>query len=380
MAALRFPMRNVLISLVILAASFGTFVPSADAARLEELVDVQGIRPNQLIGYGLVVGLNNTGDRGQARFTVQSTAAMLRRLGATIDPNTIQMLNLTRNAAAVMITATLPANASSGMRVDVVVSSLANARSLAGGTLLQTPLYGADRQVYAVAQGPVLVGGYSAQGASGTTVSVNHTTVGRVPEGGIVERPIRQELSNEALVLQLREPSFITAQRVVEKLNETFGENSAQAVDSANVRLTVPESFRANPVGLVAQLQTLDVTPDSPARVVIDERTGTIALGENVRISQVAIAQGGLTVEILEQPAVSQPGAFAGPGGVTTTVDQSQVNASLAPGQLRFIDNTASLRDVVAALNALGVRPRDLAPIFQALRTAGALRARIEVQ
>jgi flagellar P-ring protein precursor FlgI len=373
-------MRNVLISLVILAASFGALVPSADAARLEELVDVQGIRPNQLIGYGLVVGLNNTGDRGQARFTVQSTAAMLRRLGATIDPNTIQMLNLTRNAAAVMITATLPANASSGMRVDVVVSSLANARSLAGGTLLQTPLYGADRQVYAVAQGPVLVGGYTAQGASGTTVSVNHTTVGRVPEGGIVERPIRQELSNEALVLQLREPSFITAQRVVEKLNETFGENSAQAVDSANVRLTVPETFRANPVGLVAQLQALDVIPDSPARVVIDERTGTIALGENVRISQVAIAQGGLTVEILEQPAVSQPGAFAGPGGVTTTVDQSQVNATLEPGQLRFIDNTASLRDVVAALNALGVRPRDLAPIFQALRTAGALRARIEVQ
>ena len=361
--------------------SFSLAATDVRAARLEELVEIAGIRSNQLIGYGLVVGLDNTGDRGQARFTVQSTAAMLRRLGATIDPNTIEMLNLTRNSAAVMITANLPPNATPGMHIDVVVSSLANARSLAGGTLLQTPLYGADRKVYAAAQGPVLVGGFSSTGQSGTSVTMNHTTVGRVPEGGIVERRIEnQDLSHEEITLQLREPSFITATRVVAAVNQSLGEGTAAALDSGNVKVTVPEQFRENPVGLVAALHALEVDPDVMARVVIDERTGTVVLGENVRISEAAVAQGGLTVEVMEQQQVSQPNAFNGPGAQTQTVQQSNVSAQEGNAQLQRLAPSASLQDVVTALNALGVRPRDLAPIFQALHTAGALRARIEVQ
>jgi flagellar P-ring protein precursor FlgI len=350
---------------------------SASAARIEDLCDVGGVRPNQLIGYGLVVGLNNTGDRGQARFTLQSTAAMLRRLGATIDPAAIQ----TRNAAAVMVTATLPANASPGMRLDVNVASLGNARSLFGGVLLQTPLYGADRRVYAVAQGPVLVGGFAAAGATGSSVQQNHVTAGRVPEGALVERSVETPRlgANGEVFLQLRDPSFTTAQRIVEAVNAAVGSSVARAVDHGLVRVELPEESRQDVVSFVARLQLLEVEPDAPARVVVDERTGTVALGANVRIGEVAVAQGGLTVEISERLAVSQPGPLAG-AGRTAVVPQSDVTATAQPGSLTRIAPTATLQDVVTALNALGARPRDLVPIIQALHRAGALRARIEVQ
>jgi len=347
----------------------------AHATRIEELCDVRGVRPNQLVGYGLVVGLGGTGDTGQARFTVQSTAAMLRRLGATIDPSSIQ----TKNAAAVMVTSTLPPFAHPGTRIDVTVSSLGNARSLAGGTLLQTPLYGADRRVYAVAQGSLVIGGFSAEGGSGSSVSHNHTTVGRVPQGAIIERrAAAPPLSSERITLSLREPSFVTAQRIARAIDGSLGAGSASAVDPATVEVRVPAAHRRNPVGLLATVQVLDVEPDAPARVVIDERTGTVVLGAGVRISEVAIAQGGLTVEVRERPRVSQPGPLS--AGQTAVVADSEVHAEARPGNVHHVANTASLQDVVAALNALGARPRDLVAIFQALRSAGALRADIEVQ
>ncbi len=346
----------------------------AQASRIMELCDVRGVRPNQLIGYGLVVGLGGTGDTGQARFTVQSTAAMLRRLGATIDPLQIQ----TKNAAAVMVTAILPAYGNPGMRVDVLVSSIGNAKSIEGGTLLQTPLFGADRVVYAAAQGALLVGGFSADGG-GASVKQNATTVGRVPMGAIVERrsptPV---LSNETLMLQLRNPSFVTASRIVQAINQAIAPGAAQAIDSGTIKLTVGDGDKSDPVALLARVQLLEVDADAPVRIVIDERTGTIVLGSGVRIGEVAIAQGGLTVAIERTPVVSQPGPLS--TGQTVVVEQSRVQATVAGGSIQHLQPTASLNEVVAALNALGAKPRNLIAIFEALRTAGALTAEIEVQ
>ncbi len=362
--------------MIVVMVALACILPSsAHAARIKDLCNVRGVRSNQLIGYGLVVGLNGTGDRGQARFTVQSTAAMLRRLGATIDPNLIQ----TKNAAAVMVTATLPPFASPGTRIDVVVSSMGNASSLVGGTLLQTPLLGADRNVYAVGQGPVLIGGFSFSGSSGSSSGQNHTTTGRVPEGAIVERSVpSQTLDQETLVLALRSPSFITAQRMADAIQQALGEGTARALDGATVQIDTPESYQGNPVKLLATIQAIDVEPDAPARIVIDERTGTVVLGAGVRIQEVAIAQGGLTVEIKESFAVSQPEALA--DGDTTVVPETEIAAQTATGALHHMPTTATLEDVVSALNALGAKPRDLIAIFQALRTAGALQAELEVQ
>ncbi|MCG8556069.1 MAG: flagellar basal body P-ring protein FlgI [Proteobacteria bacterium] len=361
--------------LMALALYLGCGAGVAHAATIQALCDIKGVRSNQLIGYGLVVGLQGTGDTIQARFTIQSTAALLRRLGSTIDPKIIQ----TRNAAAVMVTATLPPFSNPGTRIDVTVSSMGNARSLLGGTLLQTPLYGADRKVYAVAQGPLVVGGFSASGASGSSVGKNVTTAGSVPQGAIVERRVRApKLSSKVVYFALRQPSFVTARRIVAAISEAFGEQSATAQDSATIRVQVPESHKNDPVGLVAAIQMLEVQPDAPAKVVIDERTGTVVLGGGVRISEVAIAQGGLTVEISEQPLVSQPNPL-GQGG-TAVVPNSEVTVEQGRGSLHHLKATASLSELVSALNALGADPRDLLAIFQALRRAGALQAEIEVQ
>lgn len=346
----------------------------AAATRIAELCDVHGVRPNQLIGYGLVVGLAGTGDSGQARFTVQSTAAMLRRLGATIDPAQIQ----TKNAAAVMVTAMIPAYAGAGTQIDVTVSSMGNAKSLQGGMLLQTPLYGADRKVYAVGQGALLIGGFAA-GGGGSSVQQNHATVGRIPQGAIVERRApTPRLSNKGLLLHLRAPSFVTAQRVAAAINADLAVDTAAALDAATVRVQVPVAYRGNPVGLLARVQLLEVHADIPVRVVIDERTGTVVLGAGVRISEVAVAQGGLTVEIRRTPLVSQPGALS--AGETKVVKNTQVEVRQQEGGLHHMRESADLTQVVTALNTLGATPRNLVAIFQALRAAGALQADIEVQ
>lgn len=368
-------MSKLLPTAAIIALLCSAWLPStAEAARIEELADVRGVRPNQLIGYGLVVGLAGTGDRGQARFTVQSTASMLRRLGATIDPKAIQ----TKNAAAVVVTATLPAYGSPGSRIDVTVSSLGNAKSLQGGMLLQTPLYGADRAVYAVAQGPLLIGGFAAGGRGGS-VQQNHTTVGRVPHGGIIEREApTPKLAKDHLLLQLRSPSFVTAQRIAAAIVERYGEGSAAAVSGGAVRINVTAAAGKDPVALLAEIQLIDVEPDAPVRVVIDERTGTVVLGAGVRISEVAIAQGGLTVEVQRRQFVSQPQPLA--EGETQVVEDEEVRVTMEEGALMRVPASASLSDVVEALNALGATPRNLIAIFQALRAAGALQAEIEVQ
>lgn len=351
------------------------FAPLAHASRIAELVDVRGIRPNQLIGYGLVVGLAGTGDTGQAKFTIQSTAAMLRRLGATIDPKSIQ----TKNAAAVMVIATLPANANPGARIDVVVSSMGNAKSIESGTLLQTPLYGADRVVYAVAQGPLLLGGFQVE-SGGTAVKQNAITVGRVPMGGIVERPAPKAntVEGDTITLQLRSPSFVTASRIAAAINTELGNGVAQAVDGGTIKLQVNDDQKKDPVSLLARIQLLQVDADAPVRVVIDERTGTVVLGAGVQISEVAIAQGGLTVQIQRTPLVSQPNAFG--QGTTTTVEQNQVSATVEGGAIQHVRSSANLGEVVQALNMLGAKPRNLIAIFEALRSAGALTADIEVQ
>jgi flagellar P-ring protein precursor FlgI len=347
----------------------------AQASRIAELCDVRGVRPNQLIGYGLVVGLGGSGDTGQARFTVQSTAAMLRRLGATIDPLQIQ----TKNAAAVMVTAMLPPYANAGVRIDVLVSSIGNAKSIEGGTLLQTPLFGADRVVYAVGQGALLVGGFAAEGG-GASVKQNATTVGRVPMGAIVERRAPTPgISNETILLQLRSPSFVTASRIVQTINQQIGPGAAQALDSGTIKLTVGDGDKSDPVALLARIQLLEVEADSPVRIVIDERTGTVVLGAGVRIAEVAIAQGGLTVAIERTPLVSQPAPFSR-GGETVVVEQSKVTATIEGGSVHHVPASASLNEVVTALNLLGAKPRNLIAIFEALRSSGALTAEIEVQ
>lgn len=367
-------MHRLLITFVLLSLTLPSF---ASAARVEELCDVSGARPNQLIGYGLVVGLSNTGDTGLSRFTVQSTAAMLRRLGATVDQRSIQ----TRNAAAVMITATLPPYAAPGSRVDVVVSSLGNARSLYGGTLLQTPLFGADKRVYAVAQGPVLTGGFAASGITGSSLQKNHTTVGRVPEGAIVERQVPSGLNVDGpIMLTLREPSFVNASRIAAAIDEALGPGTARALDGGRVEVKRPKEYEQNPVGLIAAVSLVELEPDSSARVVIDERTGTIVVGSAVRISEVAIAQGGLTIEISEQELVSQPSPVTIASGSTAVVPRTDIRAEEGGRGLAHVKSTASLKELVDALNTIGARPRDLIGIFQALRSAGALSARIEVQ
>ncbi|MBX7197147.1 MAG: flagellar basal body P-ring protein FlgI [Sandaracinaceae bacterium] len=370
-------MKRSLTFVVALALTSALALPSsASASRILELTDVAGVRENQLIGYGLVVGLANTGDTGASRFTLQSVAAMLRRLGATIEPSMIQ----TRNAAAVMVTATLPPEGNPGTPIDVTVSSMGNARSLMGGTLLQTPLLGADGNVYAVAQGAVMVGGFGATGASGTSTVVNHLTAGRVPSGGIIERraPGSGFSTEGPILLTLRDPSFVTARRIATAIEASIGAGSAEAVDASSVAITVPEQFAGDRVGLLAQVQLLEVEPEASARVVIDERTGTVVIGSAVRLREAAVAHGGLTVEIEESTAVSQPMPFG--GGTTVAAPESQVGMEEQMGDLHYVAQSADLHDVVMVMNALGASPRDLITIFQALHTAGALDAEIETQ
>ncbi len=380
----------------LLTASHGS------AARILDLCDVDGARPNQLIGYGLVVGLANTGDTGQSRFTVQSTAAMLRRLGATIDPTLIQ----TRNAAAVMVTATLPAFIAPGQRIDVHVSSLGNARSLAGGVLLQTPLLAGDRAVYAVAQGPVVVGGYGASGSTGSSVRLNHLTTGRVPSGAIVEREVARSIvqtestppaadaaeeaatptttepnaTRQTVVLTLRSPSFITAQRIAEAITTLLGAEARVSARTAGVvEVVAPPNDPRDATALIAALQILEVEPENRARIVIDERTGTIVIGAGVRIREAAVAQGSLRVEIQETLQASQPTAPFGQGS-TAVVPNTRVDAQNASPPLRVLPTAATLADVVAALNVVGASPRELIAVLQALRSAGALEGEIDIQ
>lgn len=347
----------------------------ARADRLRDVCDVVGVRDNQLVGYGVVTGLNGTGDDVSAPFAAQSLRALLRRLGVQADAKQMRL----RNIAAVVVTTNIPAFARAGSHLDVTVSSVGNARSLRGGVLVQTPLRGADRRTYAVAQGALVIGGFSAGGA-GASVQENVTNTARIPGGSLVEREIPTEFTSGGKVtLSLRRPDFTLAQRVVEAVEKEFGKGTATALDAGAVSVKIPSALSKVPVQLLAKLNELQVEPTSMAVVVINERTGTIVAGGDVHLLPAAISQGGITIAIKETKTVSQPNPMA--AGQTTVTAQAVVEATeKAPPALTFVDGATSLAEVAQALSVFGVTPRELGSILQALKTAGALRAEVVVQ
>jgi flagellar P-ring protein precursor FlgI len=352
---------------------------TADAAsRLKDVVNFEGVRDNMLVGYGLVVGLNGTGDSlTNAPFTERSLIGMLERLGinSSGDFTTIK----TKNIAAVMVTATLPPFSSQGARIDVVVSTMGDAKSLQGGTLLVTPLQGADGEVYAVAQGSVS-SGFSASGASGSSVTKGVPTSGRIADGAIVEREIAFRLSDLGTMrLSLRNPDFTTSERIAQVINDHLKGPIATPVDSATVSLQVPPERRGDIVGFMTDIEQLKVVPDEVARVVIDEQSGVIVMGEDVHINTVAIAQGNLTIKINETPQVSQPGPLS-QGGTTQVVQRTDISVDESKGnKLALLQGGVSLQELVQSLNALGIGPRDMIQILQSIKAAGALQADLEI-
>lgn len=354
-------------------------IPSADArSRIKDIADFEGVRENLLIGYGLVVGLNGTGDSlNNSVFTQQSLVSMLERLGVNTRGANIQ----TNNVAAVMVTASLPAFSRHGSHIDVTVSALGDASNLQGGTLLVTPLLGADGEVYAVSQGQVAVAGFSAEGQSGSNVTKGVPTSGRISNGAIVEREIRFDLTDlSSINIALRNPDFTTARRVANAINEQLGSRFAVPADSGTIALRVPNAYSQHVADLLTDVEQLEIQPDTIARVVVDEASGVIVIGENVHIDTVAIAHGNLTIRISETPQVSQPGAFAPEGAETVVVDRTEIEIDEdAEKRLSVIDTGVSLQDLVAGLNSLGVGPRDLMAILQTIKAAGALQAEIQV-
>ncbi len=343
--------------------------------RIKDIADFEGVRDNMLVGYGLVVGLNGTGDQlRNSGFTEESLVSMLERLGVSTRGTDLK----TKNVAAVMVTATLPPFARQGSRMDVSVSALGDAKSLLGGTLLVTPLMGADGEVYAVAQGQLAVGGFSA-GGEAETVTKGVPTQGRIPAGSIVEREIGFELNTlDEVRLSLRNPDFTTAARIAATINSALGLTVADPIDSATVNVVVPAPRQGRTAMLITEIEQLLVTPDQRARVVIDESNGIIVMGQNVRISEVAVAQGNLTVRVTETPLVSQPNAFG--DGDTVTVPRTRVEIDEdSDARMVVVPEAVTLEELVSGLNALGVGPRDLISILQAIRAAGALQADLEI-
>jgi flagellar P-ring protein precursor FlgI len=345
--------------------------PVAAKARVKDIARVQGVRDNQVFGVGLMVGLNGTGDSSQ--LSQQLARNMLERMQLSVAPSDLGA----KNIAAVMVTATLGPFAKKGSRVDVVVSSLADAKSLQGGELLQTPLYGADREdgtAYVVAQGEISIGGFSFEGAA-AAVAKNHPTVGRVPNGGIVEEEVPFVLENAGSVgLTLVDPDFTSATRLATAINTTFPD-AASALDGATVKVQVPGEFRGNGrlITFIAQLEDLEISPDVPARVIINERTGTIVAHQRVRVSQVGVAHGNITVVIRETPTISQPLPFS--QGTTQEVKGTSIEVQERTAHMHVLEPGVSVTELAGALNKLGVTPRDMIAIFQAIKAAGALHA-----
>ena len=363
-----------------LAAGFGMLgivLSTAEASsRIKDIVTIEGIRDNMLVGYGLVVGLNNTGDSlTDGHFTKQSLLAMLDRLGVKPTESGLD----SENVAAVMVTAVLPPFSRQGSRIDVTVSALGDAESLLGGTLLVTPLLGADGEVYAVAQGQLAVGGFTAVGTT-ETITKGVPTSARIANGAIVEREVGFEIGNmETVKINLRNPDFTTARRISQAINAFLGTDAARPSDPATVQLRVPSDYDNQVVNLLTDIEQLRIEPDQLARVIIDEQSGTIVMGENVRISTVAIAQGSLTIRITESEQVSQPGPFA-EVGETTTVDRTEIDVEEgADNQLTVLPAGVTLEQLITGLNSLGIGPRDLITILQTIKAAGALQAEIEV-
>jgi flagellar P-ring protein precursor FlgI len=366
-------MRNIIIYLALIAGLFLSSVCAAD--RIKDLASIQGVRNNQLIGYGLVVGLDGTGDMTvQTPFTVQSIINMLGQLGVNLPPGTNLQL---RNVAAVMVTATLPAFAKPGQHIDVTVSSLGNAKSLRGGTLLMTPLKGADNQVYAMAQGSLLVGGIGAA-AGGSSVQVNHLSAGRIAGGGIVEREISTTVGQgDYINLELNSTDFTTVHRIVDAINGIYP-SAATAIDGRMIQVRAP-SDNSQRVMFLSQIESLNVTPArAPAKVIVNSRTGSVVMNQAVTLETSAVAHGNLSIIINTEPVISQPGPFA-QRGETVVTQRSQVEIRTDEGNLMLLPNGADLGEVVKALTAIGATTQDLLSILQALKAAGSLRADLEI-
>lgn len=359
------------ITLILIILLFS--VTAADAVRIKDVATVGGVRDNQLVGYGLVIGLNGTGDKKGTDFTIRSVATMLTKMGISVDPSAISV----KNVAAVVVTAKLPPFAKKGNRLDVIISSIGDSTSLQGGTLLMTPLKGATQAVYAVAQGPVSLGGYIG-GSEGNSVQKNHSTVGRIANGAIIEREVEMDLNDkEEVTISLRQQDFSTAVRLSEAINHSLQKKLSYPKDSSTVVLSIPGEFKKRVVELIASVENIDIKVDTPARIVLNERTGTVVMGENVRISTVAISHGNLTIQIKTQSRVSQPGPFS--KGETVVVPQPEVAVDEPQARLMVLQSGVTVDEVVRALNSVGVTPRDLIAILQAIKEAGALQADLEI-
>jgi flagellar P-ring protein FlgI len=359
------------------ALALGLFLAGSASAnsRIKDLASIEGVRENQLVGYGLVVGLNGTGDTlNNSPFTKQSLTSMLERLGVNTRGTNLR----TANVAAVMVTANLPPFSTQGTRIDITVSALGDSKSLQGGTLLVTPLLGADGEVYAVGQGAVAISGFTAEGDA-AKVTRGVPTVGRIANGAVIEREIEFALKGQTMLrLALRNPDFTTAKRIAAAINDFLGSSSAEPTDPSTVAIQIPANYRGNMIKLLTEVELLRVEPDQRARIVIDERSGIIVMGKDVRVSTVAIAQGNLTVSISESPIVSQPQPFS--NGATTVVPRTNIKVDAGDGkQLAIVKEGVTLRELVDGLNALGIGPRDMISILQAIKAAGALQADIEV-
>ncbi|PWE17559.1 flagellar biosynthesis protein FlgA [Marinicauda salina] len=360
--------------LALLAAALVTTGALANP-RIKDIADVEGVRENQLVGYGLVVGLDGTGDTlRNTAFTRQALDSMLERFNVNIRDSDLR----TGNVAAVIVTAQLPPFAMQGTRIDVTVSALGDAESLQGGVLVATPLVDANGDVYAVGQGSVAVGGFEAQGDA-ASITRGVPTTGRIANGALIERELDWDIARQSDIrLSLRNPDFTTARRMAETINAFIGPGAASANNPSTVALSLPQSYSGDMVSLIAEIEQLRVEADMRARVVIDESTGTIVMGEDVRVSTVAIAQGGLTITVSESPQVSQPTPFS-ETGETVVVPRTDITAEEDLAQLGVLEGTVSLRELVDGLNALGVSPRDMITILQTIKAAGALQAEIEV-
>jgi flagellar P-ring protein FlgI len=369
-------MRDLLIRCIAGALCFALLLVApraASAVRIKDIADIRGVRLNQLVGYGLVVGLDGTGDKDSA-FTIQSMSSMLEKMGMTVAPGDIEA----DNVASVMVTAELPPFSKAGSRIDVLVSAIGGAKNLQGGTLLFTPLKGASGQIYAVAQGPVSTGGFAAGGKSGSSIQKNFPTVGRVVGGATIERSHDTAFAEKTeLTLALHRPDFTTASRMAQAINRAFFAPLAKSRDGGSVDVNIPEKYTGDVVAFVTQVEALGVTPDTEARVVINERTGTVVMGADVRISTIAIAHGNLSIQIRESTDVSQPLPFS--QGETVASPQSDLTVQEDRAPVYLMSPGVSIGEVVRALNVLGVTPRDLIAIFQAIKAAGALQAELEI-
>jgi len=367
-------MKNKIIFILVSVVAAACLCQSTMAARIKDVASIKGVRTNQLLGYGLVVGLDGTGDKQQTRFTIQSLVNMLEDEGFRLDKSQVKV----KNVAAVMVTANMPPFSRIGNRIDVLVSSIGDAQSLVGGTLLMTALKGVDGNVYALAQGPVSIGGVGASGGGGS-VTVNHLLAGRVADGATVEREIPMSLNGKtSLTMMLSESDFTTASRVAGAINTALGQPFAKMLDSGTLEIQIPKNRQDNVASFLADIEQLSVEPDTVAKVVVNERTGTVVMGENVHISTVAVSHGNLSIRIRESALVSQPAPFS-EQGQTVVIPETEIALEEKERNLMVVNGGATIGELVSALNAIGVTPRDLISIFQSIKAAGALQAELEI-